>query len=516
MQDVRGIDVVAEEVQRTLELFLLHKTFKDRMGGHPRRAILFEGPPGTGKTLMAKALAGEANVPFLFVSSSAFQSMYYGQTNRKLRSYFAALRKAAREEGGAIGFIEEIDAIGAARSGMGGGRGAEGVTGVVNELLIQLQSFDEPTKGAKFRGWWVDKVNRWLPSSHQLKKHPPRPANILVVGATNRAADLDPALLRPGRFDRSIFFDVPSRKGREEILAYYLERKAHHDEVDAERVSQLAAATMGYSPAMLENLLNEALVWAVRRSDDRLSWDDIQQAKMSTEIGLAQPVEYTVAERRLIATHEAGHATVAYLVGNTRLLEVLSIIKRKDALGLLAHSASEERFTKTEGEIKAQIEIAFGGIVAEELFFGEVSTGPSGDLEAATTSAAIMVGSLGMAGSYISFDAMQMGGHQNIVAKVLTNDEARAKVDQILNEAHERVTMMLTTYQHVVEALRDALLEQDELIGNEINKVVESAAPDALEVAEASGWRPRAVADRRRLRRIDDPLANGLDDLKQE
>ncbi|MDQ1396826.1 MAG: cell division protease FtsH, partial [Acidimicrobiaceae bacterium] len=151
LADVKGAGVVVEEVIKTLNLFLAHKTFRDKMGGTPRRAILFEGPPGTGKTFLAKAMAREAGVPFLFVSSSAFQSMYYGQTNRKIRSYFKALRKVARYEGGAIGFIEEIDAIGAARSGMGANSGREGVAGVVNELLIQLQSFDTPTAGARLR-----------------------------------------------------------------------------------------------------------------------------------------------------------------------------------------------------------------------------------------------------------------------------------------------------------------------------------------------------------------------------
>src|SRR5580704_4003948 len=149
LADVKGAGVVVEEVVKTLNLFLAHKTFHERMGGTARRAILFEGPPGTGKTYLAKAMAAEAGVPFLFVSSSAFQSMYYGQTNRKIRSYFRALRKAARAEGGAIGFIEEIDAIGAARSGMGSSGSREGVSGVVNELLIQLQSFDEPPMSAR-------------------------------------------------------------------------------------------------------------------------------------------------------------------------------------------------------------------------------------------------------------------------------------------------------------------------------------------------------------------------------
>src|SRR5947199_8468602 len=164
LADVKGAGVVVDEVAKTRNVFLAFKTFREKMGGTPRRAILFEGPPGTGKTFLAKAMAREAGVPFLFVSSSAFQSMYYGQTNRKIRSYFKALRKMARAEGGAIGFIEEIDAIGAARSGMGGGSGREGVGGVVNELLIQLQSFDQPTGSAKAWGRVVDFFNKWLPA----------------------------------------------------------------------------------------------------------------------------------------------------------------------------------------------------------------------------------------------------------------------------------------------------------------------------------------------------------------
>src|SRR6185295_4517125 len=151
-----------DEIVKSLNLFLAHKTFKDGMGGTPRRAVLFEGPPGTGKTYLAKAMAKEAGVPFLFVSSSAFQSMYYGQTNRKIRSYFRELRKMARAEGGAIGFIEEIDAIGASRSGMSSGTSREGITGVVNELLVQLQSFDQPTGRARLWGVFVDALNRWL------------------------------------------------------------------------------------------------------------------------------------------------------------------------------------------------------------------------------------------------------------------------------------------------------------------------------------------------------------------
>ncbi|HVF31685.1 MAG TPA: AAA family ATPase [Acidimicrobiales bacterium] len=481
LDDVKGADVVVDEVVKTLNLFLAHKTFMEQMGGTARRAILFEGPPGTGKTYLAKAMAREAGVPYLFVSSSAFQSMYYGQTNRKIRSYFKALRKFARAEGGAIGFIEEIDAIGAARSGMGGGGGKEGVSGVVNELLIQLQSFDAPTSGDRFKGWLVDQANRWLPDEHQFRKPALEPANILVIGATNRAADLDPALLRPGRFDRSIYFDLPNRRGRREIIDYYLSKKAHEPELDEDdRRDTLAAMTFGYSPVMLEHLLDEALVWALRRGGHRLGWNDIQQARMTEELGLKQPVEYAEDERRTIATHEAGHATVAHLVGKSRKLEVLSIIKRGQALGLLAHSDLEERFTNTKSEIEARIMISFGGMVAEELFFGESGTGPAGDLQAATAAAAQMVGSFGMAGSLISYDLMGGLPGSNVVAKVLGSDDGRAAVEEILRGAKSEVTRLLGENRHLIEGLRDALLDRDELIGQEILDVINRSELRAL------------------------------------
>jgi ATP-dependent Zn protease len=216
--------------------------------------------------------------------------------------------------------------------------------------------------------------------------------------ATNRADDLDPALLRPGRFDRSIHFDLPRRSGRREIIDYYLEKKAHIPELDKEeRRDQLAAMTISYSPVMIEHLFDEALVWSLREGRDAMDWNDIQQAKLTEEIRLKQPVEYSDEEKIRIATHEAGHAVVAHLAGFDRKLEVLSIIKRRDALGLLAHSDKEERWTKTRTELIGAIKIAFGGMVAEELFFGEAGTGPASDLAQATRAAATMVGSLGVA-----------------------------------------------------------------------------------------------------------------------
>ncbi len=474
--DVRGSEGLVEEVTKTLNLFLAYRTFNEQMGGTPRKAILFEGPPGTGKTYMAKAMASEAGVPFLFVSSSAFQSMFYGQTNRKIRAYFKELRRQARREGGAIGFIEELDAIGGAR-GSGSGRG-EGIPGVVNELLIQLQSFEQTPWSLRMRGKGIEMINAWLPEDRRLRKPTHTPANILVIGATNRASDLDPALVRPGRFDRNIYFGLPGRAGRRDIFDYYLDKKAHDPELDREaRRQTLAAMTAGYSPVMIEHLLDEALVWALRRGANRLSWDDLQHAKMTEEIGLAQPVEYTEAERRTIATHEAGHATVAWLVGKSRTLEVLTIVKRRDALGLLSHSETEERFTKTQTEVRAMIDIAFGGMVAEELFFGESSTGVASDLQSATLNACQMIGLLGMGSSLISVGAIEsMGG--GIVGKVLADDAGRAEVEALLSDSKASVTRMLEEHRRVVEGLRDALLVRSELIGEEILDVIRRAQAD--------------------------------------
>ena len=488
LDDVVGLGMVKDEVIKTLNLFLAYKTFHDTMGGTPRRAILFEGPPGTGKTFMAKAMAREAGVPFHFVAASSIQSPYFGQTNRKIAKFFTDLRKAARREGGAIGFIEEIDAIAVARAGMKDpearhdvrtiNRGlGEGFAGVINELLIQLQSFDEPTRGEKLQGWFISKVNRMLPARWEIKKRPPVSSNILIIGATNRASALDPALLRPGRFDRSIHFDLPSRSGRREIIDHYLDKKAHVPELDKdERRDQLAAVTIGYSPVMIEHLFDEALVWSLRAGRGAMEWDDIQKAKLTEEVGLANPIEYTDEERRIIATHEAGHAVVAHLVGVGRKLEVLSIVRRRGSLGLLAHSDTEERFLRNRTELLSQIQIAFGGMAAEEIWFGESGTGPGSDLMQATTIAATMVGALGMAGSLVSFQASGGGPlDSGLVTRVLADERTRVEVERILDRSKESVRELLDENRHLVEALRDELLLRDELVGDEITGVLEEA-----------------------------------------
>ncbi len=303
LADVVGASATKREAIDTLNIFLNHQTFRDEMGGAARRGVLFEGPPGTGKTYLAKALAAEAGVPFLFVSASEFQSMFYGQTNRKVRAFFKALRKAARSEGGAIGFIEEFDAIGAARSGMGGGNGREGGAGIVNELLVQMQSFELPTGTQKFTSWFIDRTNRLLPSHRAMLRPKLQQANVLIVAATNRAADLDPALLRPGRFDRTIHFDLPPRADRLEIAAYYLDRKRHEPSLSA---AYVADVTAGYTPVRIERLLDEALILALRDGRTSMTSGDVISAQLVTEVGVSHDVGYHPDERRRIAIHEAG------------------------------------------------------------------------------------------------------------------------------------------------------------------------------------------------------------------
>ena len=443
-------------------------------------------------------------MPFLFVSSTAFQSMYYGQTDRKIRTYFKALRKAAREEGGAIGFIEEIDAIAGARSGMQhspapvGVDGAvsyaiepsgvsEGISGVVNELLIQLQSFDEPTFGQRFRGC-VHRHREPLAAAigaSDPASRCPRRRTSCVIGATNRAADLDPALLRPGRFDRSIHFDLPSRSGRREIIDYYLDKKAHVPELDKEeRRDQLAAMTFGYSPVMIEHLFDEALVWALRDGRDAMDWHDVQQAKLTEEIGLKQPVEYTDEEKlhdrdprsrprgRRAPRRPRPQARGAVDHQAPRRARPARPLRQGGALHedpYRAHRLDQDRVRRHDRR---------GAVLRRGRHRSGRRPRPR-DARRGTDGRLARHGGLArfLRGDRVRTDH---AGHRRQGARQRRRVATPSR--RMLEQAKDEVRKLLDENRHLVVALRDALLERDELVGDEIMDVLrESAQRDALE-----------------------------------
>ena len=475
--DVRGQPAAVDATKEVLRVFQGFKDFK-QMGGFPPHGILFEGPPGTGKTLMAKAIAGATGVPFLFATGSGFSNMFLGIGNLKVRRLFTKARNMSDKYGGAVIFIDEIDAVGARGgvsdrsvpraddrdshrlvmgAGMGGGTGM----GVINELLVQMDGFTVP------RGLWRH-VRRIL-----LRSRPKVPFyNILVIAATNRATSLDPALLRPGRFDRKIHVGLPDADGRADIVRYYL-AKVRHEPIDPEK---LARMTVGYSPAMLKNIVNEALLFALQDGRDALRWDDLWQAKLTEEIGLKQPVKYSDREKEMVAVHEAGHAVTSYaLQRGERQIQVITIQKRESALGLVSSQAIEEMFLSTQKQLLAQIQVSLAGLVAEELWFGQTTSGPSSDLVNATRIAAIYVGLYGMGRSLVSVGAMGPSMFDgDAIGSVLRDGDRRREVDAILDDCRRRVRSLLSEKSAVLEGVRDALLEREELIGDEIEALMAS------------------------------------------
>ena len=271
---------------------------------------------------------------------------------------------------------------------------------------------------------------------------------------------------------------MPNKNERAELIDFFLVRKKHHEQLDDPLMRErLAHETFGYTPVMIEHLMDEGLLMALRDGRREMNYQDLMEAKFTEEIGTKQSTIYTDSDRESVATHEAGHATVAYFLGKDRRLEVLSIIKRRGSLGLLAHSDQEERFTRTKSDLEAGIAIALGGLVAEEMCIGESGTGPANDLAHATTLAANMVGAFGMAGSLISFDALSNGpfGGANLVAKVLGDADGKRRVDDILEAQKERVGAVLAENRDVHAALRDALIQRDELVRDEILDVIQRA-----------------------------------------
>jgi cell division protease FtsH len=487
--DVRGQPAAVESSKEVLRLFQGFKDFR-QMGGYPPHGILFEGPPGTGKTLMAKAIAGASSVPILIADGSRFMNMFFGIGNMKVRRMFSRARSMSDKYGGAVIFIDELDALGSSRGVVsdravgtdggpitnkvvaGLGMGGAGM-GIVNELLVNMDGFTAP------KGLWRH-VRRWLRMGRPKVPH----YNILVIGATNRASTLDPALLRPGRFDRKIHVGLPDYDGREDIARYYL-AKVRHEPIDYKKMARM---TMHYSPAMIQNIVNEALIFALQDGRDALRWDDLWQAKLTEEIGLKQPVIYTPREKEMVAVHEAAHAVAAYaLKQGEQQIQIITIQKRESTLGLVSRQNIEESYLDTQKQILADIQISLAGLVAEELWYGQTTSGPSSDLVSATYRTCQYVGIYGMGRSLISA-TMDINELENPAGAVLSDPERRKEVNEVLDDCRRRVRGLLEKKRHVVEGVRDALLEREELIGDEIEALMaELGEREPLEVGVHAG-----------------------------
>jgi cell division protease FtsH len=490
--DVRGQPEIVASTKEALTLFQGFKKFRDA-GGYPPHGILFEGPPGTGKTLLGKAIAGSANVPFVYASGTSFNNMFMGVGNLRIMRLFKKARKLSRKYGGAVIFLDELDAVGGTRGavsntsepydtgrhrwakgplriimggmGMGGGM-------YVNELLVQMDGMIMP------RGLWRH-VKRIL---HLGKPKIPQ-YNVMVIGATNQASTLDPALLRPGRFDRKLHVGLPSGPGREDILQYYLD-KVPHEPVD---ISRLARATYGFSPAQIKNLVNEALIFALVDGREKLNFDDLWTAKVTEEIGLKEATKTSARDRQMTAFHEAGHAVLAYILELDDQIQVASIIKRRDTLGVVYRTPLEERHTELREDMRRDIVVALGGLAAEEIWFGETTTGPSSDLRHATSQAAIMLGLLGMGENLISYGVLPQGGfNDGPLGAILGNPDNRKAIGDLLAECKQQAVELLRANEPAVRALSERLLEKDEVAGEELEELMQSKA-----VARATpAWRP--------------------------
>ncbi|MDQ4149239.1 MAG: AAA family ATPase [Actinomycetota bacterium] len=483
--DVRGQQPVVDSVKEVVKLFRGFREFK-KIGGYPPHGLLFEGPPGTGKTLLAKAVAGTVGVPFIYTPASGFANMFFGIGNLRVMMLFRKAKKFARIYDGAVIFIDEIDAIGsrggALPAGAGAGAGAVapgalgrimqmvvaggmgGGMGIINELLVQMDGLVMP------RG-----LRRHV---RRLFRLPPKvPSyNILIIGATNRAIDLDPALLRPGRFDRKIHVGLPDKEGRKDVISYYL-AKVKHEPMDLDKFAQ---ATIHYSPARIKNIINEGLIVALQDGRDSLSWPDVWQAKMIDDIGLKQNVKYTATEKVMTAVHEAGHAVVSReLQAKDKQIQVISIVKRESTLGVVHTVDLEERFSDTKEGMLDQIKVFLAGQTAEEIWFNTSTTGPSSDLYWSTILALNYVGRYGMGKRLLSYEVLQPTWGGDRYSAMLSDKEVKEEVDELLKRCKAETRALLEKRRFAVERIRDELLEREELVGDQLEVLMQEIS-DAI------------------------------------
>ncbi len=434
-KDVAGIDEVKEEVSEIVD-FLKNPKKYQQLGGRIPKGVLLAGPPGTGKTLLAKAIAGEANVPFLSVSGSEFVEMFVGVGASRVRDLFEQAKKHAP----CIVFIDEIDAVGRKRgAGISGGHDEREQT--LNQLLVEMDGFESSD-------------------------------GIIVIAATNRPDILDPALLRPGRFDRQIHVPLPDVKGRLEILKIHTRNKPLAEDVDLEVI---ARSTPGFSGADLANIVNEAALIAARKNHGKITMEDFEEAKDKVTMGIERKsMVLSEQERLTTAYHEAGHALVAKLLPNADKVHKVTIIPRGRALGITQQLPEEDRYTYTKEYLLDRLAVLFGGRVAEELALGTISTGAGNDIERATEIARRMVAEWGMSEKIgpIAVKIREQFGEP----VELVSEEMRKLIDKevkrIINETYSRTKELLSQNMDKLENLARALLEKETLTGEEIDKAI--------------------------------------------
>jgi len=441
-KDVAGVDEAKEELQEIIEFLREPQKFQ-KLGGRIPKGVLLMGPPGTGKTLLARAIAGEANVPFFSISGSDFVEMFVGVGASRVRDLFEQGKKNAP----CIIFIDEIDAVGRHRgAGLGGGHDEREQT--LNQLLVEMDGFESND-------------------------------GVILIAATNRPDVLDPALLRPGRFDRRVVVSRPDVRGREGILQVHTRKIPLAEDVD---ISVLARATPGFSGADLANLVNEAALLAARRNQKFVLMADFESSKDKVLMGAERKsMIITEEEKRLTAFHEAGHALVAALLPDTDPLHKVTIIPRGMALGLTQQLPTEEKHNYTKEQLQSRIAVCMGGRIAEDMVFGEISTGAQNDIEQATEMARKMVCEWGMSDTLGPltygkkeeqiFLGKEFNRHQDYSEATALKIDAEIK--RIVTEQYERAQRTLTEKRELLNRVAEALLEYEVLDAEQLKALVE-------------------------------------------
>ncbi|WP_457552839.1 ATP-dependent zinc metalloprotease FtsH [Desulfobacula sp.] len=444
--NVQGIDEAKEELTEVVD-FLKNPSKYTRLGGRIPKGVLLVGNPGTGKTLLSRAVAGEAGVPFFTISGSDFVEMFVGVGASRVRDLFAQGKKNAP----CIIFIDEIDAVGRQRgAGLGGGHDEREQT--LNQLLVEMDGF-ESNEG------------------------------VILMAATNRPDVLDPALLRPGRFDRQVLVDMPDIKGREGILRVHMKKTPLANDVDP---VILAKGTPGFSGADLENLVNEAALLAAKRDHEKLSMKDFEDSKDKVYMGLERKSKVIKDEdKKTTAYHEGGHALVARFLPYTDVVNKITIIPRGRAAGVTWFLPEEGDF-KYKDQLENELAIAFGGRVAEELIFKRISTGASNDIKQATKLASKMIRTFGMGDnlapiSYENHDENIFIGREMTQAKAYSEDTAQ-KIDSeialLVDRAYQAAKKVLEANMDILHALADLLIEKETVMGSELDDLIATLRPD--------------------------------------